>query len=163
MSFLASYRTFGNKLACIQTGGDFMDKPNDKFQAPNNKQYQSPNNQTDKRFDLEDRTLLFARRVNDYVKDLPKSLAHIENGRQLIRSAGSVGANYIEANEALSQKDFIVRVKIARKEAKESRFWLHLTEPLSQNSSEKVALIKEATELIKILSAILVKSGCFKY
>jgi hypothetical protein len=48
MSFLASYRTFGNKLACIQTGGDFMDKPNDKFQAPNNKQYQSPKIQIEK-------------------------------------------------------------------------------------------------------------------
>jgi len=42
----------------------------------------------------------------------------------LVRASGSVGANYIEANESLSKKDFLMRVKICRKEAKESRYWL---------------------------------------
>ena len=60
------------------------------------------------------------------VKKLRKISVNIEDGRQLIRSSGSVGANYIEANEALSKKDFIMRIKICRKEAKESRYWLGL-------------------------------------
>ncbi len=62
-----------------------------------------------KRFDLEDRTLAFAKRVRDFVKRLPNSLANIEDGKQVIRSSGSVGANYIEANESLSKKDFILQ------------------------------------------------------
>ncbi|MFA4911142.1 MAG: four helix bundle protein [Desulfobacteria bacterium] len=51
-------------------------------------------------------------RVREYVKDLPKTLANIEDGKQVIRASGSVGANYIEAEEALSKKDFIMRIKI---------------------------------------------------
>lgn len=82
----------------------------------------------------------------------------MENGKQLVRSSGSTGANYIEANESLSKKDFIMRVKISRKEAKESRFWLELSQPGDGDLLEKSALIKEATELIKIFNAILIKS-----
>jgi four helix bundle protein len=59
---------------------------------------------------------------------LPKSIISIEDGSQLVRSSGSVGANYIEAQEALSKKDFAMRVKISRKEARESRYWLNLLE-----------------------------------
>lgn len=94
-----------------------------------------------KPYDLEERCLNFARRVNAYVNKLPKTTPNIENGKQLVRSAGSVGANYIEANEALSKKDFIMRVKISRKEIK-----------------EKERLINESTELLKIFSSILEKS-----
>ncbi|MBM4169262.1 MAG: four helix bundle protein [Ignavibacteria bacterium] len=79
-----------------------------------------------KRFDLEDRTLQFARDVRDFEKSLPNSLSNTEHGKQLIRSSASVGANDIEANEALSKKDFVMRIKICRKEAKESRCWLNL-------------------------------------
>ena len=60
------------------------------------------------------------------MKKLPRTLANIEDSRQLVDSSGSVGANYIEANEALSKKDFVMRIKICRKEAKESRYWLRL-------------------------------------
>ena len=69
------------------------------------------------------RTFLFARAVRDYVTKLPGNITNQEIGRQLIRSAGSVGANYIEANEALSKKDFLFRIKICRKEVKESCYW----------------------------------------
>ena len=72
--------------------------------------------QNSKQYDLEDRTLAFAKDVRRFVKKLPKTLANIEDGRQLIKASGSVGANYIEANEALSKKDFIMRIKICRKE-----------------------------------------------
>ena len=75
-----------------------------------------------KQYDLEERCLIFAKRINDYVRKLPKDIPNIENGKQLVRSAGSVGANYIEANESLSKKDFIMRIKISKKETKESRF-----------------------------------------
>ena len=80
-------------------------------------------------YDLEERTYLFAKRCRDYVKNLPKTISNIEYSKQLTRSSGSVASNYIEANESLSKKDFIMRVKICRKEVKESRLWLRLTEP----------------------------------
>lgn len=114
-------------------------------------------------YDLEDRTLRYAQRASNYVKSLPKSVSNFENGKQLIRASGSTGANYIETNEALSKKDFGMRIKIARKEAKESRYWLNLTEPLPAFKTDKEQLIREATELIKILSAILIKSNIFKF
>jgi four helix bundle protein len=91
---------------------------------------------------------------------LAKTSANLEDGRQLIRSSGSVGANYIEANEALSKKDFIVRIKICRKEAKESRYWLRLVAVDGAKEREEIrqALIREATELMNIFGAILQKS-----
>ena len=112
----------------------------------------------EKYYDLEKRTLEFARRVNKYVNELPKTTSNMENGKQLVRSAGSVGANYIEANEAISKKDFALRIKIAKKEAKETRFWLELAEPADRMRQEKDSLIKETTELMKIFGSILEKS-----
>ncbi|TSC57061.1 MAG: S23 ribosomal protein [Parcubacteria group bacterium Greene0416_79] len=108
--------------------------------------------------DLEDRTLQFARDVNQYVRKLPKTISNIENGKQLVRSGGSVGANYIEANEALSRKDFVMRIKISKKETKESRYWLFLTEPLAEQENERQRLIQESNELMKIFGAIIEKS-----
>ena len=93
-----------------------------------------------------------------YVNALPKNLSRIEIGKQLVRSAGSIGANYIEANEALGKKDFLMRIKISRKEAKESCYWLQLTEPGEDRQQEKLALVQEATELMKIFGAIFRKS-----
>lgn len=82
--------------------------------------------QKTKTYDLEERTYLFAKRVREFVRKLPKDIANIEDSKQLVNASGSVGANYIEANESLSKKDFIMRIKISRKEAKESRYWLRL-------------------------------------
>jgi len=76
--------------------------------------------QNNKTYDLEDRTYEFARKCRDFVKRLPRSISSIEYGKQLIRSSGSQAANYIEANEALSKKDFAHRIRICRKEAKET-------------------------------------------
>ncbi len=111
-----------------------------------------------KRYDLEDRTLQFTQKVNAYVNKLPRTITNIENGKQLTRSAGSVGANYIEANEALSKKDFVMRIKICRKEAKETRYWLVLTQPLIPEIPNKEAFVQESTEFVKIFNAILEKS-----
>lgn len=113
-----------------------------------------------KTYDLEDRTLEFARAVRKFVKQLPKHTANYEDGKQVIRSSGSVGANYIEANEALSKKDFIMRIKICRKEAKESRYWLRIidtgTSKLLADKCRKLA--QESQELMNIFGAILRKS-----
>ncbi|HNU96584.1 MAG TPA: four helix bundle protein [Candidatus Magasanikbacteria bacterium] len=103
-------------------------------------------------YDLENRTFEFARRVRLLVKQLAKTAANIEDGKQLIRSSGSVGANYIEANESFSRKDFFMRIKICRKEAKESNYWLRL---LEMQSAEKDYLTNEAKELTNIFGAII--------
>lgn len=92
------------------------------------------------------------------MNQLPRSVSNIENGKQLVRSGGSVGANYIEANESLSRRDFILHIKICRKESKESRYWLQLTQPPGILEAERQDLLREATELTKIFNAILEKS-----
>ena len=116
--------------------------------------------QNTKHYDLEERTFEFARRCRVFIKILPKTIGNIEDGKQLIRSSGSVGANYIEANESLSKKDFVLRTKICRKEAKESRYWLRLVDTNNNQELEKErqALAKEATELMNIFGSIVRKS-----
>lgn len=111
-------------------------------------------------YDLEERTFQFAKSVRLFVKTLPKTIANIEDGKQLIKASGSTGANYREANEALSKKDFLMRIKISRKEAKESSYWLRLIHETNnlQNADEARRLIQEADELKKIFSAIVEKS-----
>ena len=95
-----------------------------------------------------------------FVKKLPRTLANIEDSRQLVNASGSVGANYIEANEALSKKDFVMRIKICRKEAKESRYWLRLidTGVKSELEQERKELEDEASELTHIFGSIVTKS-----
>ena len=110
-------------------------------------------------YDLEDRTLKFAKDVRIFVKKIPRTVANFEDGKQLIRSSGSVGANYIEANESLSKKDFLFRIKISRKEAKETKYWLlllYITNSLLEKERQK--LIKESIELVKIFSSMIHKS-----
>ncbi len=131
---------------------------NPKLEILNSKQAQMSKTQNSKPYDLRDRTLRFAKMVRNYVKNLPKTLSNIEDARQLIKASGSVEANYIEAEEALSRKDFVLRIKISRKEAKESGYWLELTEPKEEQMMEKRNLIKEAIELTKIIGAIVEKS-----
>jgi len=113
-----------------------------------------------KPYDLEERTFQFAKDVRLFIKTLDKTIANIEDGRQVVRSSGSVGSNYIEANESLSKKDFVFRVKISRKEAKESVYWLRLINETNQLTNSKLVeeLIQECTELKKILSSIIEKS-----
>jgi four helix bundle protein len=98
--------------------------------------------------------------VRVFAKRIAKTLASIEDIKQVIRASGSVGANYIEANESLSKKDFIMRIKICRKEAKESRYWLRLIDSGEDDFLKKrqIDLITEATELTSIFGAILRKS-----
>ena len=112
-------------------------------------------------YDLEEGTFLFAKDVREFIKTLPYSKANEEDGKQVIRSSGSVGANYIEANESLSKKDFKMRIRISRKEAKESAYWIRLllSTNVLKNSDEGNRLMDEAIQLKKIFHAILQKSG----
>ena len=114
---------------------------------------------SNKPYDLEDRTLLFAKDVIEFVGKVPRNLANNEIAKQLIRSAGSVGANYIEANEALGKKDFLMRVKISRKEAKESCYWIKLLTVPDSLAPNQEAMLQEGMELVKILSSIIEKSN----
>jgi four helix bundle protein len=114
--------------------------------------------QNSKQYDLGERTLKFTKKVVAYVNALPRTIANIEVGKQLVRSSGSVGANYIEAEESLSKKDFCMRVKISRKEAKESKYWILISEPIAGQQAEKDALVQESMELTKIFGSIVEKS-----
>jgi len=118
------------------------------------------NDQNSKHFDLEERTFQYAKRCRAFTQKLPKTQENFNDSDQLIRASGSVGANYIEANEALSKKDFFLRMKICRKEAKESKYWLRLvnTKNLPELEKEREELINEATELTKIFGSIIEKS-----
>jgi four helix bundle protein len=113
-----------------------------------------------KPYDLEERTFNFARDVREFVKGLKPTIGNIEDSRQLVRASGSVGANYIEANESLSKKDFLMRAKICKKESKESRYWLRLVDPCGDKKVETRGqeLTQEATELMNIFGSIIRKS-----
>jgi len=113
-----------------------------------------------RQYNLEERTFQFAKNIGLYLKQLPKNILNLEYGKQLVRASGSVGANYIEANESLSKKDFVMRIKICRKESKESAYWLRLiVEANDENYKNKGSeRLNEAVELKKILSSILLKS-----
>ncbi len=110
-------------------------------------------------YDLEERTFAFAKEVRSFIKSLRKTELNIDDMKQLVRSSGSIGANYIEANEALSKKDFLNRIKICRKEAKETAYWLKLVETNGPgNDKIRLSLLQEAAELTNIFGAILRKS-----
>src|SRR3990167_6697313 len=111
---------------------------------------------TEKKFDLEDRTLIFAKQIINFCKNLPNNTINFKLIDQLIRSAGSIGANYREANDSLGKKDFIHRLRIARKESKETIFWLELVKEANKDISID-NLIDECCQLRNILSAIIKK------
>lgn len=108
------------------------------------------------KYDLEERTFKFAKDVRDLIKEVKKTTSNIEDCKQLARASASVGANYIEANEALSKKDFQMRIKISRKESRESRFFLRLLDIDHQKIDQlRNILADEAEELRRIFSSIL--------
>jgi len=114
-------------------------------------------NGTKKIYDLEERTYIFARDVAMFCKTLPYNAITSEYVKQLVRSSASVGANYIEANESLSKKDFIMRIKICRKEAKETAYWLRLLSSSHQQEfTDRISkLLDEAIQLKKIFASMI--------
>ena len=115
----------------------------------------------DSGYDLEDRTFEFARSVRAFCKELPRTIGNIEDAKQVVRASGSVGANYIEANEALSKRDFRHRIRIARKESKEAQYWLKLLDCRDEHHllEQRAALVEEGRQLMLILGAILRNSS----
>lgn len=112
-----------------------------------------------KPYDLEERTLEFAKGIIKLCKELPKNTINFKLIGQLIDASGSVGANYREANEKLSTKDFVYRMRIARKECKESTYWLELLKEANSDLKEEMkAFITESQELRNIFTAIINKS-----
>jgi four helix bundle protein len=110
-------------------------------------------------FDLEERTTEFGRQVIRFCKILPRNPINDRMTGQLVGSSGSVGANYREANDALGKKDFLLRLRISRKEVKEAIHWMELIREANPDTLETVRLLqKEAGELRNILSAIIAKS-----
>jgi four helix bundle protein len=122
-----------------------------------NPNYQKPKVQT---YDLEERTFQYAKRVREFIKKLPRTISNIKDCGQLADASGSVGANYIEANESLGKKDFLMHVRISLKEAKESRYWLRMVDTGNSTNleSERKLLIQEATELTSIFGSIVNRS-----
>jgi four helix bundle protein len=104
-------------------------------------------------YDLEKRTKQFGLEVRDFCRPFKKDIINSVYINQIIRSSSSIGANYIEANEKLGEKDLLFRIKITRKEAKETIFWLHHF----NKSEERDFLVDEAEQLRKIFSSILTK------
>ena len=101
--------------------------------------------QNPKQYDLKKRTYEFAKKVREFVKKLPRTISNIEDGKQVIRSSGSIGANYIEANEALSKK-----------EAKETMHWLRMVAKANAEQSDICRkLYREVHELTLIFSTIV--------
>lgn len=115
---------------------------------------------TQTKFDLGERTITFAKRVRVFVEQIPHTLANIEDAKQLIRSSGSIAANYAEADEAISSKDFVLRLRICRKESKETRVHLQLISTGSQKKLEVecTTLMQEAKELVLIFASIIRKT-----
>ncbi|MBN2096867.1 MAG: four helix bundle protein [Candidatus Omnitrophica bacterium] len=110
-------------------------------------------------YDLEERTLEFAKEIIRLCKKLSKEVINVRLIGQLINASASVGANYREANEALSKKDFTHRMKITRKECKETSFWLELIKEANQKFTEEIKdLSRESQELRNIFTSIINKS-----
>lgn len=120
------------------------------------------NNQNQKRYDLEDRTLEFGKRIIRLGKSLPKNQINVNLVDQLVRAGTSVGSNYREANQTQSKKDFRFKIGLSRKEAKETEYWLQLIIEANPELKERVSsLLGEAVELVKIFATIFEKSRNF--
>jgi len=114
--------------------------------------------QDGQRFDIQERTFDFAVEVVKLADRLPSTVAGTEIGRQVARSASSVGANVEEADAAESKRDFVHKMSIAHKEARESRYWLRLISATLLNDEKLEALIQESDELVRIIYTIVTRA-----
>lgn len=109
-------------------------------------------------YDLLERTERFAVDVRKFVLKNIDLKSFKSDYEQLVRASGSIGANYSEANDALGKKDFLFRIRIARKEAKEAEFWLKVIKSSYNLEGDIDILLLEVSALRKILSAIIIKT-----
>lgn len=118
--------------------------------------------QISKKYDLEDRTLEFGKRIIRLGKALSKNTINFNLIDQLTRSGTSMGANYREANETETKKDFSFRIRICRKEGKETIYWLNLIIEANPEFADRIKpLLQETTELVKIFATIAEKSKVY--
>ncbi len=111
-----------------------------------------------KQYDLEERTLEYGKRIVRFCKSLSKDKINSRLCDQCLRSGTSIGANYREANETETKKDFLFRMRISRKEAKETIYWLQLITEANLELENKIKpLLEETSELLKIISSIIEK------
>lgn len=105
--------------------------------------------------ELERRTKAFALRVIRFVGGLPKNKVSDVLGYQLLKAGTSIGANYREANRAVSRNDFINKIGIVEKEAAETQYWLELFDEADiGDPDERRWLLKEAGELVAIFTSV---------
>ena len=124
-----------------------------------NDQSNSNSKNPKQKYDLEERTTKFSEEIIDFTKKLLQNSITKPIISQLIRAGTSIGANYAEADEANSRKDFINKIAISKKETKETKYWLRLiAHTLPEFTPEARKLWKEAQELNLILAAIIRKT-----
>ena len=111
--------------------------------------------------ELEDRFFSYAKRVRDFCQKLKWNTINLVYIRQLVRASSSIGANYLEASDDLGKSDEKMKIKISRREAKESIYWLQLilTYEDSILKEEQILLIDEGNQIRKILSTIVTRLG----
>ena len=120
-------------------------------------------NENNKTYDLEERTTIFSEDILEFVKQIPQNAINIPMITQLVKSATSVGANYCEADNAVSKRDFKNKIGICRKEAKETRYWLRLIAKSNESLKDRArVLFQEAKELNLIFSKIFNRSKSTK-
>ena len=130
--------------------------PNVKCQNSNKKETRNSNDK--KVYDLEERTAQFGETIIDFAKTLPRNLINNQLIGQIVRSATSIGANYMEADGAESKKDFRHKIAICKKESKETKHWLRMIARANPNKKDECTkLSREAQELALIFSSILKK------
>ena len=109
--------------------------------------------------ELEDRFFSYAKCVRDFCQKLKWNTINLVYIRQLIRASSTIGANYLEASDDLGKNDEKMKIKISRREAKESIYWLQLILTYNDKELEKeqLVLIDEGNQIRKILSSIVTK------
>ncbi|MEK7542359.1 MAG: four helix bundle protein [Patescibacteria group bacterium] len=109
-------------------------------------------------YDLEERTATFGEEVIGFAKNLPNTAINKSLVSQIVRSATSIGANYMEADGAESKKDFKHKIALCKKESKETRHWLRMIAKANPDKAHECRkLWQEVQELTLIFSSILRK------
>lgn len=133
-----------------------MSKSQDTKKAPMSKLQDNNEATNPKIYNLDDRTALFGKGIIAFARLLPTSAILDPLIKQIVRSGTSVGANFVEADGAITKKDFTYKISLCRKEAKETRYWLQMINIATDSSAIDIAkLSQEAKELTLIFSSII--------
>jgi four helix bundle protein len=112
-------------------------------------------NKNKKGYDLEDRTAKFGEVIIEFAKQLPQNPITLPLIGQIVRAGTSIGANYCEADNAVSKKEFLLRIETCKKESKETMYWLRMIATAVEKSKQSGRVLwQEAKELHLIFAAI---------